>query len=275
MAAVEGAAQPVRVVGYGAQPRAEQFGGRGEVDGGLGLVPFPAQRPDLAQHAAELAGHVPGGGEPAVRVAGRGPFHHQAEGAGTEAGYVVADRPAREFGQGHPDGVDVVGDGQRSAVVRLGGRESGGDHGGRLGDAAPAHPAEVDDLDAVVPVDDIGRLHVPVQEFHAVQMGEGFEDLAAVGDDVFDVEDEGALPGRFDDRGERTVADVVHHDVAAGHGAVVAAGADEVPDADDAFVPDGDEAAALLVGLGGAPFRVAVEEPFTATYSSRWVSSAR
>lgn len=44
VAAVRGAVQPVRVVGYGAQPCAEQFGGRGEVGGGFGAVPFAAQR---------------------------------------------------------------------------------------------------------------------------------------------------------------------------------------------------------------------------------------
>lgn len=92
-----------------------------------------------------------------------------------------------------------------------------------------------------------------------MQVGEGFEDLAAVGDDVLDVEDEVALPGRLDDGGQGPVADVLHHDVAAGDRAVGAAGADEVPDLDDAFVPDGDEAAALLGGLDGAAFRVPVQ----------------
>lgn len=104
--------------------------------GGFGLVALAAQGPDLAEHPAQLSGHVVGGAEPFLGVVGGGAGQDEPEGADAEAGDVVADRPAGEFAEGDADRVDVVGDGEGLGAVRLRGGEVRGDHGG--GSTLPA-----------------------------------------------------------------------------------------------------------------------------------------
>lgn len=104
--------------------------------GGFGLVALAAQGPDLAQHPAQLPGHVLGGAEAFLGVLGGGPRHDEPEGAGAEPGDVVADRPAGQFVEGDADRVHVVGHGERLGAVRLGAAKYGVITGG--GSTLPA-----------------------------------------------------------------------------------------------------------------------------------------
>lgn len=182
-----------------------------------------------------------------------GAADQRLEGAGGQSG-----GPGGAFGEhleGPADGVQVAVDVESAPVafaLRRGVSVGVDEPGGAVVD--PADGAQVDDLDLPAVVDDVLGLHVAVQQAPVVQVLQGAEDLAAVGDDVPELEAAGAeqprqlLLGGEADPGQGPAADVLHHDVAGRFGVAGYLVLDVGDDADDVAVVQRGERAALLDG---------------------------
>ena len=90
-----------------------------------------------------------------------------------------------QHGQRARHRVQVAGD-RRALLGDLGRLEADGAVDRRLVVVDPAHATEVDQLQAVADLDDVGRLEVAVQQAEQVQVAERRQDLDDVGDGLID-----------------------------------------------------------------------------------------
>jgi hypothetical protein len=87
----------------------------------------------------------------------------------------------------------------------------------------PAHATEVDQLQPVTDLDDVGRLEVAVQQAEQMEVGERRKDLDDVGNRLIDRdrrEPARHLHPVLEDHVQRPAADVLHDDVRSPSGAV-------------------------------------------------------
>jgi hypothetical protein len=152
-----------------------------------------------------------------------------------------------QHGERAGDRVDVARD-RRALRRHLGRLEPDGAVDRRDVVVDAAHPAEVDQLDAVADLDDVGRLEVAVQQAEAVQVREGGQHLDHVGERLVDGIGEKRPPLAFIRLFNRLLSDcpptysITMYEAAVG-------GGDEVVDLDDERVLDlGEE---LLLGHRG------------------------
>jgi hypothetical protein len=236
-------------------------GGRGEQGGRRAACDRTRlRRADLAQHAEQLQPQLLGALEPILGFGCGGAHQQPVErvvlgeqrhvlrcGQAVDELALIAAELEHQHRERAGDRVHVARD-RRALRRHLGRLEPDGAVDRRDVVVDAAHPAEVDQLDAVADLDDVGRLEVAVQQAEAVQVREGGQHLDHVGERLVDGDRREAaavvLHPALQQVVERLPADVLHDDVRGPVG-----GGDEVVDLDDDRVLDlGEE---LLLGHRG------------------------